>query len=145
MRGNLFMLHLIDSLSIHVWIQHLPTHMCTPSVHCSNAKPKIADYAFTTVVPNLGVCDLDGNDLASGKSLVLVDIPGLLEGAHDGVGLGLSFLRHVQRCRLVPSLKCLLLPIPFLSYGGYRRQLCSDCKNLILPNKSNLIQFSIFE
>lgn len=71
------------------------------SIRRSNAKPKIADYAFTTVVPNLGVCDLDGNDLASGKSLVLVDIPGLLEGAHDGVGLGLSFLRHVQRCRSV--------------------------------------------
>jgi len=66
----------------------------------SNAKPKIADYAFTTVVPNLGVCDVDGNELQEhGKSLVLVDIPGLLEGAHDGVGLGLSFLRHVQRCR----------------------------------------------
>ena len=72
--------------------------------HCaiftlSNAKPKIADYAFTTVVPNLGVCDIDGKIDDMGKSLVLVDIPGLLEGAHDGVGLGLSFLRHVQRCR----------------------------------------------
>ena len=65
----------------------------------SNAKPKIADYAFTTVVPNLGVCDIDGKIDDMGKSLVLVDIPGLLEGAHDGVGLGLSFLRHVQRCR----------------------------------------------
>lgn len=63
----------------------------------SNAKPKIADYPFTTIVPNLGVCDIDGNE--SGKGLVLADIPGLLEGAHSGVGLGLSFLRHVQRCR----------------------------------------------
>lgn len=114
MRDNMFILHLIDSLSLHVRIQHLFTHMCTPSVHYSNAKPKIADYAFTTVVPNLGVCDLDTNDLASGKSLVLVDIPGLLEGAHDGVGLGLSFLRHVQRCRFVPSLTCLLLPFQIL-------------------------------
>ena len=117
-------------------------------MHCSNAKPKIADYAFTTVVPNLGVCDLDGNDLASGKSLVLVDIPGLLEGAHDGVGLGLSFLRHVQRCRLVLSLVSHLLPLPlpiFSHDAQHRRQLCSDCKNLILPNKSDLIQLSIFE
>jgi len=79
----------------------LPPHSSTPPPpFASNAKPKIADYAFTTVVPNLGVCDVDGNELQEhGKSLVLVDIPGLLEGAHDGIGLGLSFLRHVQRCR----------------------------------------------
>ncbi len=68
----------------------------------SNAKPKIADYPFTTVVPNLGVCDLIDVDTTSslaGKGLVLADIPGLLEGAHDGKGLGLAFLRHIQRCR----------------------------------------------
>ena len=66
----------------------------------SNAKPKIADYPFTTVVPNLGVCDIDEDAInASGKGLVLADIPGLLEGAHTGRGLGLAFLRHVQRCR----------------------------------------------
>ncbi len=94
------------------------------SVVCSNAKPKIADYAFTTVVPNLGVCDLDGDDhLASGKSLVLVDIPGLLEGAHDGVGLGLSFLRHVQRCRLVADGP--LLPLPVLSDGTRRTSMAT--------------------
>jgi len=70
----------------------------------TNAKPKIANYPFTTVVPNLGVCDcLDvygkDSDLGSGKGLVLADIPGLLEGAHTGRGLGIAFLRHVQRCR----------------------------------------------
>lgn len=67
--------------------------------HFSNAKPKIADYPFTTVVPNLGVCDIDDDLSATGKGLVLADIPGLLEGAHEGKGLGLAFLRHVQRCR----------------------------------------------
>jgi GTP-binding protein len=69
----------------------------------TNAKPKIADYPFTTVVPNLGVCDLfmeqQKNGEFSGSSIVLADIPGLLEGAHQGVGLGLAFLRHIQRCR----------------------------------------------
>ena len=62
-----------------------------------NAKPKIAAYPFTTVVPNLGVCDLGSAEGVEG--LVLADIPGMLEGAHEGVGLGLAFLRHVQRCR----------------------------------------------
>jgi GTP-binding protein len=65
----------------------------------SNAKPKIGDYPFTTIVPNLGVCDVDGAE--DGTGLVIADIPGLLEGAHDGVGLGLAFLRHVQRCRVL--------------------------------------------
>jgi GTPase len=67
----------------------------------SNAKPKIADYPFTTIVPNLGVCDVDGTMDESGKGLVLADIPGLLEGAHDGIGLGIAFLRHIQRCRVL--------------------------------------------
>ena len=70
----------------------------------SNAKPKIADYPFTTVVPNLGVCDVLGDDDEGAAGLVLADIPGLLEGAHNGVGLGLAFLRHVQRCRVLVHL-----------------------------------------
>ena len=61
----------------------------------SNAKPKIADYPFTTLAPNLGVVIYDHNDL------VFADIPGLIEGAHMGVGLGHSFLRHVSRCRVL--------------------------------------------
>jgi GTP-binding protein len=63
----------------------------------SAARPKIANYPFTTIVPNLGVCDL-GDE---GAGIVLCDIPGLIEGASDGVGLGLSFLRHVQRCKVL--------------------------------------------
>lgn len=76
----------------------------TFNIFYSNAKPKIADYPFTTIVPNLGVCDLFLTEQMNGEvssSLVLADIPGLLEGAHEGVGLGIAFLRHVQRCRLV--------------------------------------------
>jgi GTPase len=62
----------------------------------SNAKPKIANYPFTTLSPNLGVAKLDMDTI-----LVLADIPGLIEGAHEGVGLGFSFLRHIQRTRIL--------------------------------------------
>ncbi|MGN0515310.1 MAG: GTPase ObgE [Lachnospiraceae bacterium] len=62
----------------------------------SNARPKIANYHFTTINPNLGVVDLDGN-----KGFVMADIPGLIEGASEGIGLGHAFLKHIERTKVL--------------------------------------------
>jgi GTP-binding protein len=94
----------------------------------SNAKPKIADYHFTTISPNLGVVDYHGQD-----SFMVADIPGIIEGAHEGAGLGFYFLRHVERTKiLVHLVDCSLSerPDPIEDYKNIRHELLSYSEKL---------------
>ena len=80
----------------------------------SAARPKIADYPFTTLSPNLGVVQL-----SDARTFVVADIPGIIEGAHEGRGLGLQFLRHIERTRLL----AFLVPIDAMDWQGEYDQL----------------------
>lgn len=84
----------------------------------SAARPKIADYPFTTLEPNLGVVGLSGS-----RSFVVADIPGIIEGAHQGKGLGLQFLQHVERTRLLAYLVPLDDPDPQGNLDQLRREV----------------------
>lgn len=84
----------------------------------SSAKPKIADYPFTTLIPNLGVVKKHNGD-----SYVVADIPGLIEGASEGTGLGHEFLRHVERCRFLVHIVDLSLENPMKNYIKINEEL----------------------
>ena len=91
----------------------------------SSAKPKIADYPFTTLVPNLGVVKKP-----DGGSYVIADIPGLIEGASEGVGLGHEFLRHVERCRFLVHIVDLTAENPVENYKIINNELRKHSEGL---------------
>jgi GTP-binding protein len=84
----------------------------------SEARPKIADYPFTTLSPNLGVARLDED-----REVVIADIPGILEGAHEGKGLGLEFLRHIERTRVLLFIVDLSSSDPVSDFEKLRNEL----------------------
>jgi GTP-binding protein len=106
----------------------------------TRAKPKIANYPFTTINPNLGVTYYDG------KEVTLADIPGLVEGAHKGVGLGDKFLRHIERCKVLLHLIDITENDLINSYKKIKLELTTYDKKLgkkeeiIFFNKSDLLK-----
>ena len=100
----------------------------------TSAKPKIANYPFTTINPNLGVTNYDN------KEVTLADIPGLIEGAHEGIGLGDKFLRHIERCKNLLHLIDITSENPFESYSKVRKELSKYSDELI--KKKEIIVFN---
>ncbi|HUI15647.1 MAG TPA: GTPase, partial [Xanthobacteraceae bacterium] len=105
----------------------------------SAAKPKIADYPFTTLHPQLGVVNADG------REFVLADIPGLIEGAHQGVGLGDRFLGHVERCRVLLHLVDATAADVGAAYSTVRAELAAygqglaDKPEIVALNKADAL------
>ena len=105
----------------------------------TNATPKIANYKFTTLNPNLGVATYDD------KEITLADIPGLVEGAHEGVGLGIQFLKHIERCKTLMHLIDITNEDLENTYqqvknelGSYSKELLNK-KEIIVLNKTDLL------
>ncbi|MDC3162008.1 GTPase ObgE [Candidatus Pelagibacter sp.] len=106
----------------------------------TSANPKIANYKFTTINPNLGVASYDD------KEITLADIPGLIEGAHKGTGLGIKFLKHIERCKTLLHLIDITENDLFVSYNQVRKELSKYSKDLakkkeiVVLNKIDLVE-----
>ena len=111
----------------------------------TKAKPKIANYPFTTINPNLGVTYYNG------REVTLADIPGLVEGAHKGVGLGDKFLRHIERCKVLLHLIDLNEENLVQTYNQISKELSSydkkltNKKEIIFFNKSDLLDSEVIK
>ena len=111
----------------------------------TNANPKIANYKFTTLNPNLGVATYDD------KEITIADIPGLIEGAHEGVGLGIKFLKHIERCKTLLH----MIDITDENLENSYKQIKNELKNyskellkkneIIVLNKVDLLEKKIVE
>ena len=105
----------------------------------TSAKPKIANYPFTTINPNLGVSNYNN------KEITLADIPGLIEGAHEGIGLGDKFLRHIERCKSILHLIDITNDNLIENYTKVREELSkyssklTKKKEIIVLNKIDMI------
>ena len=106
----------------------------------TNANPKIANYQFTTLNPNLGVASYDN------KEITIADIPGLIEGAHEGTGLGIQFLKHIERCKTILHLIDITVGDIEKAYTQVRKELFSYSpdlikkKEIIVLNKVDLVE-----
>ena len=111
----------------------------------TNAHPKIANYQFTTLNPNLGVASYDD------KEITIADIPGLIEGAHEGTGLGIQFLKHIERCKTILHLIDITINDVEKAYNQVKKELFSYSpelikkKELIVLNKIDLVENEFVE
>jgi len=111
----------------------------------TSANPKIANYKFTTINPNLGVAIYDD------KEITIADIPGLIEGAHEGVGLGIKFLKHIERCKTLLHMIDITEKNLEKSYNQIKIELAKYSKELlkkkelIVLNKIDLLQKNVVE
>ena len=111
----------------------------------TNANPKIANYQFTTLNPNLGVASYDN------KEITIADIPGLIEGAHEGTGLGTKFLKHIERCKSLLHLIDITNEDLIKSYNQVKKELKNYSselvkkKELIVLNKIDLVNEDIIK
>ena len=100
----------------------------------TSANPKIANYKFTTLNPNLGVAVYDD------KEITLADIPGLIEGAHEGIGLGIKFLKHIERCKILLHMIDVTEKDLILAYKQIRKELKKYSNDLI--KKKEIVVFN---